>query len=451
MNVYEDQLKILAKNIAVQVRDYATKGDPNGFYFYLTAIEDFGEMRDTDIWIVANPNSGLPIQDEFINVDIEQVNLPEETKGILKDAYLGQTKSYNDYDSIYEKTMFHLATPVSDRNGHVVGAILLHAAVDVQEGSIRQYQKYMVISIIVGLLISFLLAIFFSKQIAGPIAKMKQTAIIMAAGTYDISIDTTRKDEIGQLAGSLSILAKRLEEARKLQDDNEQSRRDFFSNVSHELRTPITVMKGYTETLADGYVKDPAKQKEYYDRILKECTGMERLVSDLLILSKMQNPDFALDFEELNVIAVAQDVVRGMRIQLKEKNIEADIVYDDECSLIEGDYDRIRQLFLIILQNAVKYSDQGTKIEIRISKLSQAIKVYIKDQGKGIAVEDKERVFEKFYRGSDQKEKDGSGLGLVVAKHIMERHGGTIEVESRIGEGSTFIMRFETVKNKLKK
>lgn len=184
------------------------------------------------------------------------------------------------------------------------------------------------------------------------------------------------------------------------------------------------------------------KRQDYYGRMLKECVGMERLVSDLLILSKMQNPDFALDMEILNVIAVAQDSLRSVRGLLQEKQMKVDFSYDDECSLISGDYDRVKQLFLIILQNAIKYSGNNTSLTIRIKKQDEKILVSIADEGVGIAPEDLENVFEKFYRGKNHNEKDGSGLGLVVARHIMERHGGSIWAESILTEGTTFFFEF---------
>ena len=446
MGVYEEQIQKLATNVAEQVRTHVVQNNPDGFFSYLTAIEDFGEMQSADIWIVTHPDSEYSMPSEFANVDIESVNVPDETEEILEEAYQGEIGVYSNFDDIYEKTILHLAAPVKNSSGHVMGAVLIHATVEIQEHYVSQYQKYIGLSILVGLLVAFFLAIFFSRQISGPIREMRRIALSMAEGNYDIKTSIHRSDEIGQLAGSLDILADRLEEAEELRENIEQNRRDFFSNVSHELRTPITVMKGYAEMLADGYVKDEEKRQEYYDRMRMECSGMERLVSDLLILSKMQNPYFELDMEVLNVIAVAQDTLRSLRVLMKEKEITAELSYQDECSLIQGDYDRIRQLFLIILQNAIKYSESNTRILIDIEKTDAKICVSIADEGVGIAKEDLDNIFEKFYRGKNHSQKDGSGLGLVVAKHIMERHNGLIKVESTLGKGTTFMMEFPVKK-----
>ena len=175
---------------------------------------------------------------------------------------------------------------------------------------------------------------------------------------------------------------------------------------------------------------------------------MERLVSDLLILSRMQNPDYELNLEVLNVIAVAQDAMRGIRILMAEKKLKGNVTYDDERSLVEGDYDRIRQLFTVLLQNAVKYSYEGTNIDVHIARRDGKIIAEVKDIGSTIPEEEWEAVFEKFYRASNHGEKEGSGLGLMVAKYIVERHGGEICVRSDETEGTRFLIKFpETSEN----
>ena len=175
---------------------------------------------------------------------------------------------------------------------------------------------------------------------------------------------------------------------------------------------------------------------------------MEHLVSDLLILSRMQNPDYELNVEVLNVIAVAQDAMRGMRILMQEKKLTGSVTYDDECSLMKGDYDRVRQLFTVLLQNAVKYSDEGTEITMHVAKEEGLIVTTVRDFGIVIPESEWENVFEKFYRASSHGEKEGSGLGLVVAKNIVSRHGGHIFVRSDEKNGTILTIEFpETSEN----
>lgn len=444
MSVHEDQIKSLAIQVCEKVRTYEDAGDSDGLHTYLAALENFGEMLATDVWILTSDDPEHSMSSDFANVEKDQLDLPEETEKIIKKAYMGKTESYTQFDEIYEKNIIHLAMPIKSSSGHVMGVVLLNAMLDNQDQYLYQSQRIMFISVLAGLFFSFLLSLFFSGQISRPVAKMKGHALSLAEGNYETQLNSKRRDEIGQLAGSLDVLARRLTEARERQENEEQNRRDFFSNVSHELRTPITVIKGYSETLADGMISAD-KADEYYDRILHECVGMERLVTDLLILSKMQNPEFQLNMEVINVIAVAQDVLRGLRVITEEKKLDVNLSYNDECSLIEGDYDRIRQLFLIILQNAVKYSFENGKISVCIVKEEELITVSISDTGVGIPSDDLEHIFEKFYRSKNHKEKDGSGLGLVVAKNIIERHHGKIYAKSEKEAGSTFVMEFTAV------
>ena len=154
---------------------------------------------------------------------------------------------------------------------------------------------------VVGLAISFIIIIIFATELSLPIARMRSTALSLAAGDYHSKTGIKRNDELGDLAKTVDILSEKLLENEIQRKNLEQMRLDFFANVSHELRTPITVLRAYTETLIDGVVKDEEKVSQYYERMLAECKSMERLVGDLMLLSKMQNPDFAIDMEPVNL------------------------------------------------------------------------------------------------------------------------------------------------------
>ena len=444
MNVYKDELKSLAQSVSKRITETMAHGSTDGIQEYPLAIDDFGVFQNTDIWILANDKVDEPLSDSFVNADINTISAQSDTrtKALIAAACEGKTRSFSDYDQIYEMDMMHVAAPVKNVQGENAGVVLVNGEMDYRERSIGQYQNYMALSVIIALVVALSVSAFFSRQLVRPIIRIKEIALHMAAGEYAQQTGIRRKDELGLLADSMDILSEKLVDAEEFRENLERNRRDFFSNVSHELRTPITVVKGYAETLADGYVDNPAKQQEYYERIRKECTGMERLVADLLILSKMQNPDFEMNLEVLNVIAVMQDVMRSMRVMCADRKITADLQYNDECSLIEGDYDRIRQLFLILFQNAVKYADEGTEITIRIHRADGKLLVSMEDTGIAIPKEEWENVFEKFYRASNHGNKDGSGLGLMVAKHIVARHFGKIWVTSDEVKKTCFYIEF---------
>lgn len=443
IGAYQKQLYELAKNVATEAGKAQRNKEADHFHNYLSSMETYAESQDIDVWVVSYDKSRSPLPEDYTNVNIKEVSVPEETNKILTLAYNGKKKNYyNSYDDIYKKTMLHLATPVRNSQGYVTGAVLVTGPMEMQETIIIQYEKYMVICASAGLVLAIFLALFFSRQISVPIIRIKESALMMAAGQYGQETGVHRKDEIGSLAESMDVLSERLIKAEQYRADVEQTRRDFFSNVSHELRTPIAVVKGYADMLADGYVPEEEKQKEYLERIRHECGGMERLVSDLLILSRMQNPEFELNLDVINVIAVAQDAMRSLRILMQGRGMKGSVEFTDACSLIKGDYDRIRQLFVILLQNAVKYGDEGTAVDVYVDRRDGSIITTVRDFGSVIPEEEWEHVFEKFYRASNHGEKDGSGLGLVVADNIVRRHGGSISVRSTEKEGTCFTIIF---------
>ncbi len=442
VGTYRTQLRDFAKTVADRVGKASQSEDNEAFSDYLNAVEDFGSARQMDIWIFSNPNAPEPLDEKFTNVNPEQLDMPDQMENILRSAFNGKRSHYTSHDKIYGTDMMHVAAPVYDSKKNVIGAVLVSGPMKMRSNAVTQYEKYMLFCVALGGFIAIVLALIFSRQLVRPILRIDEFAGEIAAGDYSGTTGIIRKDELGSLADSMDELAEQLEEAEQYRAGVEQSRRDFFSNVSHELRTPITVTKGYADTLVDGYIDDPEKQREYLLRIRDECGTMERLVSDLLILSRMQNPDFQLDIEVINLIAVAQDAMRGLRILMKEKDLTGEVTYNDEMSLIDGDYDRIRQVFVVLMQNAIKYCDPGTEILVNICKENDEIYATVNDHGTVIPEDEWEHVFDKFYRASTHGAREGSGLGLVVAKNIIERHGGTVGVTSSKEEGTTFTMIF---------
>ena len=240
-------------------------------------------------------------------------------------------------------------------------------------------------------------------------------------------------------------------------------RLDFFANVSHELRTPITVVRAYSETLLDGIIDDENTKFEYYDKMLTECKSMERLVGDLLMLSKMQNPDFTLEKEPINLVQVFSDIMRSGSALAKEKDVKINFYTSDEVLLMYGDYDRIRQMFMVIVDNAIKFSNNNGRVDITLKKAlslepvdvfsttlsgdtyvnsGNKLFISIKDNGAGISETELPHIFEKFYKSKLRQNAKGSGLGLAIAKQIAIKHDGFITVDSKKGEGSEFKFEF---------
>ncbi|ADL41443.1 multi-sensor signal transduction histidine kinase [Caldicellulosiruptor obsidiansis OB47] len=217
----------------------------------------------------------------------------------------------------------------------------------------------------------------------------------------------------------------------------DQMRKQFVADVSHELRTPITTIKTYSETLLD--VDDETVKREFLSVIIKECDRMTRLITDLLYLSRLDSGENILKIEEVNVSELVRFVCEKMRIHAKKKNQKL-LCSAEENVVIEADRDRLEQVLINLINNAVVYVQEGGQIEVGLKKDGSYVKITVDDNGPGIPEDDLPRIFERFYRVDKARSRSlgGSGLGLSIADEIVKAHGGKIQVESRVGVGTKF-------------
>lgn len=438
-----DQMQERAEKISDTAAESIRRGSSKDYLSNLTYIE---AVNGWDIYTVSNPDAANPMSSDMENgnafADFEATPTLSQYVEILKDAFQGEpTRRNKYYDEAEERDSIAVACPIRGLDNEVVGAVLIKQPFEGQPEIVTKSLSAIVLSSVVALGISFIIVIIFATELSLPISRMRVTALELAAGNYQIKTGISRDDEIGDLAKTVDILSEKLLENDIERKKLDQMRLDFFANVSHELRTPITVIRAYAETLADGVIKDEEKIVQYYGRMLSECKSMERLVGDLLTLSKMQNPDFAIEKEPVNLLQVFDDIIRSAGTIAEKKNITIVVVKDDPVSMILGDYDRLRQMFMVILDNAIKFSEENKTVHIKISK-SDKIKVSIRDEGVGIEALDINNIFEKFYKSNLRQNASGTGLGLAIAKQIAIKHEGNIEVYSTLGVGSEFVFIF---------
>lgn len=444
MRLYEDATKRNHKDQvykqALAISDMITSDFINvqNYDSFLEDIDQMQRANGLDIWTISNPNAVLPMDERMETTSYDELSVGyREYTQLVDSAFRNVTKYDIADDEIYQTETITMAVPIKGVNQEVVGALLLKSPVKGLTEIIDDSLSLIVISSIVALAISFIIIIVFATELSLPITRMRATALELAAGNYHTKTGIKRNDEIGDLATTVDILSEKLLENDIQRKNLDQMRLDFFANVSHELRTPITVLRAYTETLVDGVVQDKDKVAQYYDRMLSECKTMERLVGDLMLLSKMQNPDFAIEKEPVNLLQVFDDIIRSAGAIAEKKYIRIEVDKDSEILMVHGDYDRLRQMFMIILDNAIKFSEENKTVHIKLSKADK-IRVSIRDEGIGIEPNDLPNIFEKFYKSNLRQNASGTGLGLAIAKQIAMKHGGNIEASSVLGEGSTF-------------
>lgn len=223
----------------------------------------------------------------------------------------------------------------------------------------------------------------------------------------------------------------------------EQMRKDFVANVSHELKTPITSIKGFAETLLDGAMKDEQTLEYFLSIIWKESERLQTLVQDLLDLSKIEQQGFRLHLETVDLA----DLLREIAVMFQQKSEEKGIdfyLHAPKSVYMEGDANRIKQIFINLITNALTYTPKGGKVELMIEEKEKEILVHVKDTGIGIDEQEIPRIFERFYRVDKARGRNsgGTGLGLAIVKHLVEAHHGHITVKSTVGKGTTFTVHF---------
>lgn len=372
-------------------------------------------------------------------------NLP--TEDVL--AFGARIFTSGSYEHARQKAqggvMFYVGVPVLDR-GTVTYAVVIRDTADIRQDSFLLAVTILFGCMLLALVVSGALSFFLSRRFIRPIQQIAFAVKELARGNYLAVTNVQDKTELGELAGWTDLLAKKLEAARRESARLEQMQKDYISNISHELRTPVTVIRSSLEALCDGVVTG-SKAIEYERQMLAECIALQRLINDMLELSRLQNKDFPIEKEHMNLMLALADAIRAVRVLAKEKSIRIRHEKETEVFFMQGDYGRLRQMFVAALDNAIKYSSHGTQIVVDTEHKTDAFVVLIKDHGCGIPANDLEHIFERFYR-SGQKQVKGSGLGLAIMKTIAERHQIRICLQSEWQKGTT--IRFEVPKTEEK-
>jgi two-component system phosphate regulon sensor histidine kinase PhoR len=222
----------------------------------------------------------------------------------------------------------------------------------------------------------------------------------------------------------------------------EKMRSEFVANVSHELKTPITSLRGFAETLLDGAMNDPETCREFLQIIHDESLRLQRLVSDILDLSRIESK-LPLKWEKVPVGEIVESATKTVEEQMRKRDLALDVVLPESFTVLV-DKDRFRQILLNLLTNAMAYTPEGGRITVEARRESNSWWIRVADTGVGIPEEDLPRIFERFYRvdKARSRESGGTGLGLAIVKHLVEVHQGEIRVNSRVGEGTEFQLIF---------
>jgi len=283
------------------------------------------------------------------------------------------------------------------------------------------------------------LCFIFTHYLMIPIRDFVKSIQEMTSGKFPEPIQNKRRDETRLMTDKFNEMVDALRHT-------EENRNTFIANVSHELKTPITSIRSYAETLADAMNDlDPETRNNFINVILNESDRMTKIVQDLLTLSKMDAGEITLKIEPFNLSESVQRVYDSVLLNAQKRGMNMALNLSSGTQILHGDKARIEQVLLNILSNALRYTPDGGKIELKtyFDKKRSEMVICVKDTGIGIPAEDLPKLFDRFYRvdKARSRAKGGSGLGLAIAKELIERHGGTITIESKLNVGTTVFVR----------
>ena len=386
-----------------------------------------------EVWIVDAKTGNIVQGRNEKGQPFSYLKLPPNAEETIKKAISGEATTTENFNDYLNENSITVAVPI--KNGETIeGVVLLHSPVKYMSSALKSGIYTLVFSILAALILAGISAVWLSISFTKPLNKIRNTTTELAKGNYEVTTQVNQNDEIGDLAKSIDKLALQLDKSSKESERFEKMRQNFIANISHELRTPITVIRGSIEAICDGIIKDSQQLKDYNEQILSDSIHLQRLVNDLIDLTKLQNTDFSIDKSTINLFEIINDAVRSMK-QISTKkgvkiNFSAENAIEEDRYLFIGDYQRIRQMIIIVLDNAIKFSNENQEVDILLKKENNKYELKICDSGRGIDSKNIGEIFNRYHKSNTEENKNGMGLGLAIAKEIAIRHNIEIMVES---------------------
>lgn len=428
---YEEELKARAVSMAdtlslLSQRKNRGRGMSGGYGAYLRFMDD---IAMSEVWLV--DGNMQTIQMCRKNSALSYQELPSGAETLIQQVFEGNVVTNREFSPVLDIPCVTAGAPVYDSKGNITEAVLLHTPVEGISNAQNGGMIILVFCITAALVLAFVLSVLLVRHFISPLKKIGQAAEKVMQGDYSARTWVEQNDEIGLLAGNIDELFVQLSNVERDREKLDKMRQDFVSNISHELRTPVTVLKGSLEVLEKGLITEPNEMQEYFHQMMADTVHLQRLVNDLLELSRLQNTNFQIQKTQLNLTDIIKDAIRSMQRIAQQKQVEIQLENQVGNICLQGDYGRLRQMFVIILDNAVKFSPSNKKVMVNMFQKEHNYVISVSDCGPGIPPEDIPYVFDRFYKESSEQNKSGSGLGLPIAKQIAERHNMTIECESK--------------------
>jgi signal transduction histidine kinase len=407
---------------------------------------------DTRI-LVINSDSGAVLADtdnSLAGKNLFDLGKPARSGNVLNGEFDADNQHW-----LYSSRQFLLA-PIN--RTEIIAAAPFDKTPILQDPVFSELLRPLLIAGLLALAISIVLAVIITRSVTRPMQHVAQAADRIAGGDYNQRVPVEGSSEVKEMATNFNAMTQKVR-------DTQQSQRDFLANVSHELKTPLTSIQGFSQAIKDGLTNDSESIRKSAAIIFDESNRMGRMVSELLDLARIESGQIVMRSEPVKIDQLVLSVVEKMTLRAQQSNIALDAQVPIDLPTINGDGDRLAQVFSNLIDNALKHTPAGDKVTVSARSLSGSsvmrrgkpwpggIEVIVADTGSGIPPEDLSRIFERFYQVDKSRARSAGGgsnlgLGLAIVKHIVVGHGGSINAESVVGLGTRFIVTLPIDRNK---
>lgn len=396
-------------------------------------VEEFDSKESMEL--IAIDNRGQVVLTSSGFAPQKDVSMPDYYQAISSPDGLGEFEG-----SVSGETIMAVTKLAPIKNDYVSAFRLVCSLEKVDE----QIVSVIAIIVLIGISTIFFVILsssYFISSIVNPVSEIGDTARLISQGNFGVRLKKQKNDEVGELCDIINDMAEELQTTEKIKNE-------FISSVSHELRTPLTAIKGWGETLLSEENPDSVMFKKGMGVIISETERLSGMVEELLDFSRIQSGNLKLVFAKIDIVAELSDAVLMYTERARRDKIELSYEEPEDIFVVNGDRNRLRQVFINIIDNALKYSDPGDSVRVIVEIKEEEITIKIADTGIGIKKEDLSQIKTKFYKANTTRR--GSGIGLAVADSIVDMHSGHLDISSEENVGTTVsitLPRFNPNKN----
>ena len=417
-NISKELVSRMELSLEIYKRDYSDK-----------SLEDL-IYEDNDIFL-SNTHAEVQILDQEGNLLLDSIGRlasnPIRTSDVLA-AEKGEIKSWRGEDSQTGESIMSVSGPIKNNSGETMGYLRFISSLEEANSAILKAVISLLIFTLFVALVTTMFSLLISKSIVRPILELTEVANTMLKGNYEEKAKVFEDDEIGELAKTLNAMSDEI-------INKDRIKNDFISSISHELRTPLTSIKGWAVVLKDAKEDEKDLIEDGLNIIENEADRLAKMVEELLDFSRYISGRITLDKEVFDITQTCLDISKQMKPRAKSNNIELITELPKESILINADENRIKQLLINLLDNAIKFTSDKGWVKFQMLEENNFVQIMVSDNGMGMTKEELAHVKEKFYKGKHSK--SHSGIGLSISDEITKLHNGNLEIFSEENIGTT--------------